>query len=46
MSHYPKVNVKVMVKVKVKVKVIILVLGHQIIFPENLVKIRQAGASQ
>ena len=38
--------VKVMVKIKVKVKVRVMVLGTQIRFPENLVKIQQAGASQ
>ena len=41
-----KVNVKVKVKVKVLVKIKILVLSAQIIFTENVVKIRQVGASQ
>ena len=36
--------VKVKVKVKVKIKVMLMVLGTQIRFPGNLVKIRQAGA--
>ena len=42
------VKVKVKVKFKVKdnvwVKSIVVVLGSQIRFPENSVKIRQAGA--
>ena len=41
-----KVKAKVNVKVKVKVEVEVMVLGTQIRFPENLVKIRQAEASQ
>ena len=49
-SHSPQVNikvmVKVMVKVKVNVKVMVLVFETLIRLPENLVKIRQAGASQ
>ena len=36
----------VKVKFKVKVKVIVMVLGTQIRFPENLVMIRHAGASE
>ena len=40
---FPKV--KVIIKVKVKVMVRVMVPGTQIRFPENLVKIRQAGAS-
>ena len=38
-------KVKVKVKIKIKVKVMVMVLGTQIRFPENLVRIRQAGAS-
>ena len=41
-----KVMVKVKVKVKVNVKVMVMVVDTQIRFPENLVKIRQAGASE
>ena len=41
-----KMKVKVKVNVKVKVKLMVMVLGTQIRFPENLVKIGQAGASE
>ena len=41
-----KVVVQVKVKFKVKVKVFVVVLGTEVRFPENLVKIRQAGASK
>ena len=40
------VKIKVKVKVKVKVKMRVIILGTQIRFPENFVKIQQAGASQ
>ena len=40
------VKVNFRIKVKVKGKVLVMVLGPQIRFPENLVKIRQAGASE
>ena len=41
-----KFNVKVKTKVNVKVKGMVIVYGTQIRSPENLVKIRQAGASE
>ena len=41
-----KVKVKVKVKVNAQIKVMVMVPGSQIRFPENLVKIRQAGASE
>ena len=41
-----KVMVKVKVKVIVYVEVMVIVLGTKIRFLENLVKIRQAGASE
>ena len=40
------VKVKMKVKVEVKVKVSFMVLGTGKRFPENLVKIGQAGASE
>ena len=47
-----KINVKVKVMVRgkvndeVKAKVMVLVLDSQVRFPENFVRINQAGASQ
>ena len=41
-----KVKVEVKGWVKVKDKALVFVLGTEIRCPENLVKIRQAGASQ
>ena len=40
------VKVKVNVTIKVKVMLMVMALDTQIRFPENLVKIRQAGASE
>ena len=41
-----QIMVKVKVKFNFKVKIMVVVLGTQIRFPEDLVKIRKVGASE